>query len=221
VIGIVDYGMGNVQSVANALLFLGEQSVITADPGRLEACDRLILPGVGAFGDAMEQLRARRLIEPLNRLVVEEERAFLGICLGMQLLADGSSEHGHHEGLGWIAGAVEPIRSANRDLKVPHMGWNDVDVRREHPLFRGLSQPGNCYYFVHSFWLVASREEDVVGTVQHGERLTAAVARGNIAGVQFHPEKSQDNGLQLLRNFTEWKSDAREAAQPGGLAARG
>jgi imidazole glycerol-phosphate synthase subunit HisH len=202
-IGIIDYGMGNVRSVANALAYLGLESTVTSDPGELRECDRLILPGVGAFGDAMEQLRARGLVDVLDREAVEGGKPLLGICLGMQLLARASEEHGRHEGLGWFDAEVVRFHGT-AGLKVPHMGWNTVGLHREHPLFAGLSAEQRDFYFVHSFHVVCRDDTDVVGTAIYGTEITVAMARGNIAGMQFHPEKSQDNGLQILSNFATW-----------------
>ena len=202
-IAILDYGMGNVRSVSNALAYLGLESVVTSDPAEVRAADRLILPGVGAFGDAMRHLHESGLVELLQEQVIENSKPILGICLGMQLLAGVSHEHGLHNGLGWLDAEVVRF-SGTAGLKVPHMGWNMVHLHREHPLFAGLSVEHRDFYFVHSFHVVCRDDADVVGTTIYGTEITVAVARGNVAGVQFHPEKSQDNGLQLLTNFAAW-----------------
>ena len=203
-IAIVDYGMGNVRSVCNALDFLGEEAVITADRQALARADRLILPGVGAFGDAMRQLRERQLVDALTREVREQGKPLLGICLGMQLLARCSSEHGDHDGLGWIDADVRRLALPDDTLKVPHVGWNDVTPTTCHPLFFGLKRGEFCFYFVHSFHVVCDGPAAVAATCDYGETFTAAVCRDNIFATQFHPEKSQDNGLQLLKNFASW-----------------
>jgi len=196
--------MGNVRSVHNALDLLGLDAVVTADPAVIESADRLILPGVGAFGDAMSNLRSRGLIDVLTRSVIENGKPFLGICLGMQLLARTSSEHGTHEGLGWIDAEVDRFSFPANDLKVPHLGWNDVTPQRVHPLLEGLREDQFVFYFVHSFHVICHDASDVVASCDYGLPFTAAVARRNIFAAQFHPEKSQDNGLQILRNFAEW-----------------
>jgi imidazole glycerol-phosphate synthase subunit HisH len=206
-IAIVDYGMGNVQSVHNAFSMIGEDAEITADASHIVEASHVVLPGVGAFGDAMANLRERQLIEPLRVAVFERRRPFLGICLGMQLLARDSAEHGQHEGLGWLDATVErfDIDQSDRKLKVPHMGWNDVQWSRPHPVFAGLKPHEGVFYFVHSFHMRCNRASDVVGTASHGGEFVAAVAHDNIAATQFHPEKSQDSGLHLLQNFVAWQ----------------
>lgn len=203
-IGIVDYGMGNVRSVRDALEYLGEEVEITADPARLAGAERLILPGVGAFGDAMNNLEARGLPEVLAVEVFEKRKPFLGICLGLQLLAESSCEHGEHRGLGWIDGAV--VRFTSDDaLKIPHMGWNDLQRVSVHPLLEGLEDSQLCFYFVHSYYLACRDRDAVVATCDYGTPFAAMVARDNIAAMQFHPEKSQDSGLHILKNFARWK----------------
>lgn len=203
-IAIVDYGMGNVRSVHNALEYIGEDAVVTADPGVIDEADRLILPGVGAFGDAMANLEARGLVKVLERQVFEKRKPFLGICLGMQLLARGSTEHGTHAGLGWFDGCVVRFNGETRGLKVPHMGWNEIRREVDHPLFRSLRQGQLVFYFVHSYHFVCRDPADVACTCEYGERFTSAIGRDNIFATQFHPEKSQDNGIQLLTEFARW-----------------
>ena len=205
-IGIIDYGMGNVRSVSNALTYLGAEPVVTSDPAVLDECDRLILPGVGAFGDAMSQLRSRGLIPILERQALERAKPMLGICLGMQLLARLSYEHGEHQGLGWFDGEVVRF-DGERGIKVPHMGWNTVTLRRPHPLFAGLSAEHLDFYFVHSFHVTCKDPRDVLATTIHGDEVTVAIGRGNVVGVQFHPEKSQDNGMHVLAAFASWVPD--------------
>ncbi len=203
-IAIVDYGMGNVRSVHNALEYIGEEAVVTADPHVLDDAERVILPGVGAFGDAMANLRARGLVNVLRRQALEKRKPFLGICLGMQLLARNSTEHGTHEGLGWFDANVVKFNGSTRGLKVPHMGWNAVRREVDHPLVASLGEAQLVFYFVHSFHFICHDPADVACTCEYGGRFTAAIRKGNIFATQFHPEKSQDNGLQLLTEFARW-----------------
>jgi glutamine amidotransferase len=195
VIAIVDYGMGNKRSVEKALEHVGARPLITADPGELRAADALILPGVGAFPEAMRRLRAGGLDE------VVRERAqagvpLLGICLGMQLLFDSSTEHEGATGLGLLPGAVSALAAP----KLPHIGWNQVTFARESPLVAGLGRAA-AFYHVHSFVCRPADEDDVVGRGDYGEPFASIVARENVMGAQFHPEKSSGDGLALLRNF--------------------
>lgn len=202
-IAIVDYGMGNVRSIRNALDYIGEDVVITASEAELDAADRLILPGVGAFGDAMDAINARGLAQPLRRMIVDQCKPMLGICLGMQLLAKTSAEHGAHAGLGFIDADVQPMPVA-RNAKVPHVGWNTVTPEDTAAwMFDGVPA-GQCdFYFVHSFHVVCHDVTDIAATTEHGPRFVSAIARGNICATQFHPEKSQDNGVRLLSNWLE------------------
>jgi imidazole glycerol-phosphate synthase subunit HisH len=204
-IAIVDYGMGNVRSVMNALAWIGEDAEVTSDARKLDDADRLILPGVGAFGDAIDNLRRRELVEALERQVKEKGKPFLAICLGLQLLARSSTEHGAHEGLGWLDADVVRFDLGETALKIPHMGWNDVAPDQEHALFKGLRREQFVFYFVHSFHIVCRDTADVAATCTYGRPFTAAVGRGNVFATQFHPEKSQDSGLQILTNFASWK----------------
>lgn len=195
-IAIIDYGMGNRASVQNALGFLGYESVVTQDPAVIALASHLILPGVGAFGDGIKAIRERGL----DRVMAEEiakGKPLLGICLGMQLLASKGEEGGSFEGLGLIPGIVKLLSAG--ELRIPHVGWNDVISNAGESLFVG-TEP-NVFYFVHSFALVADEGNDVVATCEYGRPFAAAVRRGNVMGVQFHPEKSQASGLRLLKNF--------------------
>ncbi len=194
---IVDYGVGNLKSVVNAMAHLGLATVVTADAGELERSNAVILPGVGAFPDAAEKLRATGLDRALVRAA--ERKPILGICLGMQLLFDMGEEGRPTAGLGLIPGKVRPVETA---LKLPQIGWNSLTFRADCPLFRGLDQ-GVWVYFVHSYCGVAERAEDVAAVTDYGGTVTAAVSRGNVYGCQFHPEKSGEVGLQILRNFGE------------------
>ncbi len=201
-IAIIDYGMGNVRSLTNALEYIGADAVLSRDPGELADADRLLLPGVGAFGHAMNAINASGLRPVLDRLALEEKKPVLGVCLGMQLFAKTSVEHGRHDGLGWIDAAIVPL-TVVAPAKVPHVGWNAVSFAADEWLFKGLPSGESDYYFVHSFHMVCADPGDVAGTTDHGGEITAAVRRGNLVATQFHPEKSQDNGLQLLTNWLE------------------
>ncbi|CAM3177810.1 Imidazole glycerol phosphate synthase subunit HisH [Sphingomonas antarctica] len=201
-IAIIDYGMGNVRSLSNALEYIGADVVLSKDPGELAEADRLLLPGVGAFGDAMAAIGESGLRPTLDRLAMEEKKPVLGVCLGMQLFAKMSHEHGTHDGLGWMDAQVLPLQVAP-PAKVPHVGWNALDFEAGDWLFKGLPTGESDYYFVHSFHMVCADPADRVATCDHGGPVTAAVRRGNLVAAQFHPEKSQDNGLQFLQNWLE------------------
>lgn len=210
-VSIIDYGSGNLRSAQKALmrataeLGSAHEIVVTADSAEVSRAERIVLPGVGAFGDCMDGLRAvSGMVDALEDAVVKRRVPFLGICVGMQLLASVGREFGDHQGLDWIAGEVVPIVREDTTLKIPHMGWNSLTLLQNHPLFAGI-ETGDDVYFVHSYELIPDRREDVIATTDYGGSVTAAVGRGNIAGVQFHPEKSQNTGLQLLRNFLQWK----------------
>lgn len=197
-ITIVDYGMGNLSSVRNAFRHLGWAAECVNQPDAIAAASVVVLPGVGAFGRAMENLRALQLIEPLRRKVLEERVPFLGICLGMQLIARSSEENGQHEGLGWLDAHVRrlPVTSA---LRLPHVGWNDVQWRADAPLFSGVGEDKN-FYFVHSYH-VECDPQYIDATCVYGAPVTAAIRKENIVATQFHPEKSHVNGMTVLRNF--------------------
>lgn len=203
-VAIVDYGMGNLHSVSKAVERLGYESLVTGDAGEIFAASSVILPGVGAFGDAMEQLRSSGL-----DLVVKEaaagEQPVLGICLGMQLLFSSSVEHGEHEGLDILPGSV--VRFAPRDgYKVPHMGWNKLSFRQpQSPLLEGLEE--GHVYFVHSYHAVVGQENDLLAVTDYGHPVTAVVGRDHVFGMQFHPEKSGELGMKLLGNFLKLKGE--------------
>ena len=197
-IAIVDYGVGNLFSLRSALNAIGADTIVTGRVDELRAADAIILPGVGAFGDAAEKLRATGLAQALTALA-GEGKPLLGICLGMQLLFDESEEYGLHAGLGLIPGRVVPFEGRVEALKIPHMGWNPLDIRKNDPLFRDVAQ-GEHVYFVHSYW-VDCPGEYVLATAEYGLPVTAAVRRANVYGMQFHPEKSGETGLALLRAF--------------------
>ena len=201
-IAIIDYGVGNLFSLRSSLSYLGLDSKITGDPDEIRAADKIILPGVGAFGDAMQKLVDTGLV-PLIR---EETRKkpLLGICLGMQLLFDAGYEYGCHKGLGLIPGEVRPISEViPKGLKIPHMGWNALTFQKQSKLLQNV-QDGDYVYFVHSYY-AARCAEHTIATAEYGAMLTAAVEKDNIFGCQFHPEKSGKVGLEILRAFTEMK----------------
>jgi len=202
VLALVDYGAGNLRSVANALKAAGAEGVsVTADPNVVRAADRIVLPGVGAFKACIEALRGvPGLVEAMRERVLVGGAPFLGICVGMQLLADRGIEFGVTEGLGWIGGEVRAIEPTDPAIKVPHMGWNDVAPMHHNPLI----VPGEAY-FLHSYHFVPEEGASVAAMTDHGGGLVAAVGQDNVLGVQFHPEKSQDYGLALLARFLEWK----------------
>jgi glutamine amidotransferase len=212
IVAIVDYGSGNLRSAAKAVeravaeAGLDGEVLVTADPGEVKRADRVVLPGVGAFADCRRGLDALPgMVEALHRTVLERGRPFLGICVGMQLLADIGREHGEHAGLGWIHGEVAPLSPADPSLKIPHMGWNELDlIRFDHPLLADIASGAHAY-FVHSFAFVFSERRDVLATVDYGGPVAAVVGRDNIVGTQFHPEKSQKVGLRLIGNFLAWR----------------
>jgi glutamine amidotransferase len=210
-IALIDYGSGNLRSAEKALQRAsrelgGDLRVVTTDdPEIIARADRVVLPGVGAFAACMRQVRHRDgVVEAMTHAARARGAPFLGICVGMQLLADRGLEFGGSEGLGWISGEVRRLEPAGAAFKVPHMGWNALEGVSGHPLLAGL-EGGAHMYFTHSFAFFPSDRADIAAQTDHGGRFTAAVARDNIAGVQFHPEKSQAAGLRLLSNFLEWR----------------
>jgi glutamine amidotransferase len=205
VLALVDYGAGNLHSVANALRAAGAEGVtVTSDPDVVRAADRIVLPGVGSFRACVEGLRAiPHLVDSMAERVLVGGAPFLGICVGMQLLASRGVEHGITDGLDWIGGEVRLIEVTDPAIKIPHMGWNDVGVA-PHSSANGLIEPGEAY-FLHSYHFVPDDGRDIAAMTDHGGGLVAAVARDNVVGVQFHPEKSQAFGLALLSRFLEWK----------------
>lgn len=203
-VGIIDYGMGNLMSVYHAVLAVGAEVTVCRKPAELRAVTRLILPGVGAFRDCMQNLRQTGFVEALNEAALQRRLPVLGICLGMQAMAKRSFEGGEHEGLGWFDADVVRIQPSDPALRVPHMGWNQLQYRQDAPLFAGLP-PVAEFYFVHSYHLQARDPSLVLATCDHGGTVTAAVGRDNIFATQFHPEKSQEHGLRVLQNFVAWK----------------
>lgn len=197
---IVDYGVGNLMSVLNMLRKAGGETVVSSDAGQILAADKLLLPGVGHFDHGMKMLNASGLREPLDRFALELRRPVLGICLGAQILGRGSEE-GETPGLGWIDMVCKRL-PASPGLRVPHMGWNQINQRKPSPLLDGMAEDAR-FYFVHSFCMHCTDPGDVLATAVHGVEFTCAVQRGNIAGTQFHPEKSLRHGLALVRAFVE------------------
>jgi len=201
-IAVVDYNMGNLRSVQNAFLKIGKEVTIVSDPKEIQNYDKLILPGVGAFGDAMEHLKQNGMDEAIISFA-KSEKPLLGICLGMQLLLERSDEFGAHDGLGLIPGIVRKFETSkfNTHLKVPHMGWNELFVKKDSSLFNGLED--EIYlYFVHSYHAICD-EKYTIGETMYGYSFASAINKGNIYGFQPHPEKSHVNGLKILKNFTE------------------
>lgn len=196
-ITIVDYGMGNVASVRNALALLGAEGLLTSKAEDLARATHIVLPGVGAYKDGMDAIRSRGLVPLLRKEVLENKKPFLGICLGMQLLTERGEEGGGAEGLGFIAGTTRKLEAGG--LRLPHIGWDDVAAKPGALLF--ADTPSNDFYFVHSYIVEPADAAVVAATCAYGETFAAAVQKDNIYGVQFHPEKSQKNGLQVLRNF--------------------
>lgn len=210
-IAIVDYGIGNLRSIEKAFEAVGADVVRSDRPEDIRRADKVVLPGVGAFGACIDEIRRRGLEKPILD-AIGDGKSFLGVCVGMQLLFESSEEMGRHEGLGVLPGRVRRFqagrkrerggKSPGNALKIPHMGWNTVEPQREDPLLRGLpSEP--YFYFVHSYAAAPDRASDMLATCRHGVVFPAVVQRNNVSGVQFHPEKSQANGLRILRNFAE------------------
>ncbi len=201
-IALIDYGVGNLYSLISSLKLVGAECIVTSDPCEIKRADKILLPGVGAFEDAR-----RKLCESgLDRIICDEVRAgkkILGICLGMQMLFDMSYEYGEHRGLGLLRGNVIAMEGRiPENLKIPHIGWNSLNIKKEHPLFKYVNE-GDYVYFVHSYY-ASECEESLLASAEYGSELTAAVALDNICGTQFHPEKSGEVGLAILRAFSEW-----------------
>jgi glutamine amidotransferase len=210
-VAIVDYGSGNLRSAAKAFeraareAGTDERVLVTSSPAEVAAADRIVLPGVGAFADCRAGLYAvPDMVDTLQREVIERGKPFLGICVGMQLMATRGVEYGVHAGLDWIAGDVVRIEPGKDHLKIPHMGWNELTDLKPHALLDGIAPRAHAY-FVHSFQLAASKPETVLALTDYGGPVTAIVGRDNLAGTQFHPEKSQATGLRLIANFLRWK----------------
>lgn len=213
-LAIIDYGSGNLRSAAKAFeraaseAGLGCTIVVTADAAEVAAADRIVLPGVGAFGDCRRGLDGLDgMVDTLNEVVRQKARPFMGICVGMQLMATRGLEHGTHPGLDWIKGDVVPIEPSSPELKIPHMGWNNLELKprgRSHPLLSEIGLLSHAY-FVHSFEFKCTNESDVLATVDYGGPIVAVIGRDNMIGTQFHPEKSQEVGLKIITNFLKWR----------------
>lgn len=201
---VVDYGMGNIRSVSKAFEAAGAQVLVSSKVEDLEKADRIVLPGVGAFGDSMANLEKLGLIGPLKEQVLGKKKPYFGICLGLQILAEAGEEKGHYRGLGWLPGKTVMFALQDPDLKVPHIGWNDITISRESPLWEGLGKKRD-FYFVHSFYFSPQDPRDTAATCSYGLDFTAAVQHENIFATQFHPEKSQESGLRIIQNFLSWK----------------
>ena len=198
-VAVVDYDAGNTLSVTRALEKVGARVDLTSDPERVLGADAVVLPGVGAFGDCMKKLRERGM-DAACREAYEIGKPFLGVCVALQVFFEGSEESPNAEGLGFFSGTV--VRFTSDNLKVPHMGWNQLSIKREHPVFEGLG--GEAFYFVHSYYPEPQDSSDVIGTSEYGVEFCAAAGRENLAAVQFHPEKSSRAGLKLYENFLSW-----------------
>ena len=206
---IVDYNSGNLRSAEKSFQRMADelgagQVIVSADPDVVRGADRVVLPGVGAFADCRRELGAIDGLFGAIEEHVKSGKPFMGICVGMQMMATRGLEHGTHEGFNWIKGDVELLTPSDTSLKIPHMGWNELSMRSEHPVFNGI-ETGDHVYFVHSYHLVPENDDDLLATVDYGGPITAAVAHENIVGTQFHPEKSQSTGLRLIGNFLAWK----------------
>lgn len=213
-VAIIDYGSGNLRSAAKAFERaareggIGAEISVTADADAVRAADRIVLPGVGAYADCRQGLGAvPGMVEAITEVALEKGRPFLGICVGMQLMSERGLEKTVTEGLGWIAGDVVEMTPSDPELKIPQIGWNTIHVKHSHPLFDGIptGEDGLHAYFVHSYHFAARNEAEILATTDYGGTITAAVARDNLVGTQFHPEKSQALGLALIANFLRWR----------------
>jgi len=208
---LIDYGSGNLRSAAKAFertvseIGMKSSVEVTGDAAALASASHIVLPGVGAFGDCRAGLDALPgMVAALEHEVGAKGKPFLGICVGMQLMAERGLEHGVCEGLGWIPGEVRALEPDDETLKIPHMGWNQLDIARSHPVLDGI-ESGTHFYFVHGYGMICAEKEDILATTDYGGAVTAMVARDNLVGTQFHPEKSQRAGLALIANFLRWR----------------
>ncbi|HEY8582539.1 MAG TPA: imidazole glycerol phosphate synthase subunit HisH [Capillimicrobium sp.] len=210
-IAVVDYGMGNLRSMAKAIEHVGGDVTVTSDARALRAAERYVLPGVGAFGEAMANLRSTGIVDVLAEQVLEAGKPLLGVCLGMQLLARGSREHGRHAGLGWLEADVLPLAATEPALRIPHTGWTaiELDAGPSSPFAR--IRPGEAFYFNHSLHVVPDDPALVSARAEHGQPVVAAIEHRSIAATQFHPEKSQQAGLELLADFLDWEPQRAQA----------
>lgn len=203
-LGIIDYGMGNLRSVYSALELLGVNPIICQEAADLSHVDKIILPGVGAIGNCIHNLKNRGFVEVLNYQVIEQGKPILGICLGMQVMAKYSYEGGEYECLGWFDAEVVRLEPSDLNLRVPHVGWNNINYSSKSILFANLP-PSPDVYFVHSYHMQCNAPQDAIASCEYGGDVTVAIQKRNIAAVQFHPEKSQDHGLTILENFLRWQ----------------
>lgn len=210
-VALIDYGSGNLRSATKAVeraaseAGLSAEVLVTADADAVRRADRIVLPGVGAFGDCKRGLsEVPGMLDALNEAVIRGGRPFLGICVGMQLMAERGVEHGVHQGLGWIKGEVVALEPGDPTLKIPHMGWNELEIVRPHPVLAGLPERTHAY-FVHSYHFRCADPANELARVEYGGPVTAVIGRDNLVGTQFHPEKSQDAGLALIANFLTWR----------------
>lgn len=204
-VGVIDYGMGNLLSVYNAFDYLGEDVKICTHPEDISDVDHIVIPGVGAFKDCIDLITKNGFLQELENQVIKKGKPTLGICLGMQVMARKGFEFGEHLGLGWFNSEVIKIDITGTELKLPNIGWNEIEQKIDHPLFKGISNMSD-FYLVHSFHMNCIEKNDILATYKYGEsQITAAILKDNILATQFHPEKSQDNGLKLLSNFIKWK----------------
>jgi len=202
-IAVIDYGMGNLHSICKSLEYLGAEVVLTENSDVLKRAKKIVLPGVGAFSDGIRQLRNTGMDKALYKQVIVEKKPFLGICLGMQLITKKSYEFGEYVGLGFIDAEVKRFNvDEKNDLPVPHVGWNNIELKKNIPLFSGIKNNSD-FYFVHSYYVVCNDDSDIVATCEYGTNFVAALSRENIFAIQFHPEKSQIFGLNILQNFVE------------------
>ncbi len=198
-IAIIDYGIGNLHSVLNAFKTIGYDACVTSDKNVILSADKVVLPGVGAFGDAMDTFKERGFV-PIIEEIIKKGTPLLGICVGMQMLFDESEEYGIHKGLGLLKGRI--IKFNDKNLKIPQIGWNNLDITKDNPLLKGIKN-GSYVYFVHSYRLADASDDEIIAYAEYGIKYGCAVNKGNVYGVQFHPEKSGDVGLQILKNFGE------------------
>ena len=200
---IVDYDLGNTGSVLNALSMLGRRAVLSRSKEDIKKASHIILPGVGTFAGGMCNLERLDLIQALSEAVISEKKPFLGICLGMQLCTSSGEENGIRKGLGWVQGVTRKFKVNEKEFRIPHIGWDDVAIRKDSALFRDIDRP--IFYFAHSFHVVPENKEAIAGTTDYGETFVSALESDNIMGVQFHPEKSQKSGIKVLENFLNMK----------------
>tara|TARA_B110000858_G_scaffold149041_1_gene169438 strand:- start:287 stop:898 length:612 start_codon:yes stop_codon:yes gene_type:complete len=201
-IGLIDYGMGNILSVYNALLFVGADVEICSSTDQINKMDKLILPGVGAFSDCMKNLNSKNFIDSLNFKVIKEEVPILGICLGMQVMASSSQEGGTHKGLNWFDAEVVPIHNNQKEMKILHVGWNSLNIQKENKILKNIPADAD-FYFIQAYHMKCNNSQELIATSEYYNKITSVINKKNIFGTQFHPEKSQDHGMTILENFMD------------------